>query len=199
MTDELLHTIAKYPNICRSIHLPAQSGNTRILDMMKRGYSREWYLERISAIRRIVPDCAITTDIIAGFCSETEAEHLDTLSLLREVKYDFAFMFKYSERPKTYAQRKYQDDVPEDVKSRRLQEIVDLQNQLSAESKMQDVGKVFEILVEGTSKKSKSRLFGRTSQNKIVVFPRENYEVGQYVNVKITECTSATLIGSAIA
>jgi len=198
MNDEVLHTMAKYPNICKCIHLPAQSGSTRILELMKRGYTREWYLSRIAAIQRIIPECTITTDIIAGFCSETEDDHQQTLGLMREVKYDFAFMFKYSERPKTYAQRKYPDDVPENVKSRRLQEIIDLMKELSAESKKLDVGKVLEVLAEGTSKKSKNQLFGRTSQNKIVVFPRENYQPGQYVNVLIDDCTSSTLKGKVI-
>jgi tRNA-2-methylthio-N6-dimethylallyladenosine synthase len=198
MTDEVLHTMVKYPNICKSIHLPAQSGSTRVLEMMKRGYTREWYLERIEAIKRIIPDCAISTDIIAGFCSETEEDHQQSLSLLHVVKYDFAFMFNYSERPNTYAQRKYKDDVPEEVKSRRLQEIINLQNQLSAESKKADVGKVFEVLIEGTSKKSKDQLFGRTSQNKVIVFPRENFSIGQYVSIRVEDCTSATLIGKAV-
>lgn len=198
MSDEVLHTMAKYHNICKSIHLPAQSGSTRMLEMMKRGYTREWYLDRIQSIKRIIPDCAISTDIIAGFCSETEEDHQQTLSLMKEVNYDFAFMFNYSERPNTYAQRKYKDDVPEAEKSRRLQEIINLQNALSAESKKQDLGKVFEVLAEGVSKKSKNQLFGRTSQNKVVVFPRENITVGQYVNVQIESCTSATLIGRVI-
>jgi tRNA-2-methylthio-N6-dimethylallyladenosine synthase len=198
MTDEVLHTMVKYPNICKSIHLPAQSGSTRVLEMMKRGYTREWYLERIESIKRIIPDCAISTDIIAGFCSETEEDHQQSLSLLHAVKYDFAFMFNYSERPNTYAQRKYKDDVPEEVKSRRLQEIINLQNLLSAESKKADVGKVFEVLIEGTSKKSKDQLFGRTSQNKVIVFPRENFSIGQYVSIRVEDCTSATLIGKAV-
>lgn len=198
MNDEVLNVMAKYPNICKCIHLPAQSGSSRILEMMKRGYSRDWYLGRIAAIRRIIPECTITTDIIAGFCSETEDDHQQTLSLLREVKYDFAFMFKYSERPNTFAQRKYPDDIPEKVKSRRLQEIIDLMKELSGESKKLDVGKILEVLAEGTSKKSKNQLFGRTSQNKIVVFPRENYQPGQYVNVLVDDCTSSTLKGKGV-
>jgi tRNA-2-methylthio-N6-dimethylallyladenosine synthase len=198
MSDEVLLTMARYPNICKCIHLPAQSGSTRILELMKRGYTREWYLGRIAAIKRIIPECTITTDIIAGFCTETEEDHQETLSLMREVNYDFAFMFKYSERPKTYAQRKYPDDIPEKVKSRRLQEIIDLMKTLSAESKTLDVGTVVEVLAEGTSKKSKSQLFGRTSQNKIVVFPRENYLPGQYVNVLIEDCSSSTLKGKVV-
>lgn len=198
MSDDVLYTMAKYPNICKSIHLPAQSGSTKVLEMMKRGYSREWYLDRIKAINRILPDCAISTDIITGFCSETEEDHQETLSLMKEAKYDFAFMFKYSERPKTLAQRKYTDDVPEKVKTRRLQEVIDLMRILSADSKKVDVGKVVEVLAEGTSKKSKNQLSGRTSQNKVVVFPRENYQPGDYVQVLIEEYTSSTLKGKAI-
>ncbi len=198
MNDEVLHTMAKYDNICKSIHLPAQSGSTRILELMKRGYTREWYLSRIEAIYSILPTCCVTTDIIAGFCSETEDDHQQTLSLIREAKYDFGFMFKYSERPKTYAHRKYPDDVPESIKSRRLQEIIDLMKVLSVESKKLDIGNVLEVLVEGTSKKSKHQLYGRTSQNKIVVFPRESYQIGDYVNVLINDCTSGTLKGKVI-
>jgi tRNA-2-methylthio-N6-dimethylallyladenosine synthase len=195
LNDEVLQVIAKYHNLCKCIHLPAQSGSTQVLKMMNRGYTREWYLDRINAIKRIIPDCAITTDIIAGFSTETEKDHQETLSLMKEVGYDFAFMFAYSERPKTYAQRKYTDDVPEEVKSKRLQEIIDLQKHLSANSKKMDLGKTFEVLVEGTSKKNKNELFGRTSQNKTVVFPAETNKIGDYVHIKITGCTSATLIG----
>lgn len=198
MTDEVLHTMVKYPNICKSIHLPAQSGSTRILEMMKRGYTRDWYLERINAIKRIIPDCAVSTDIIAGFCSETEEDHQLSLSLIETVKYDFAFMFNYSERPNTYAQRKYKDDVPEKVKGRRLQEIINHQNRLSVESKKKDINKVYEVLIEGFSKKSKNQLFGRTSQNKVIVFPKENFSIGQYVNILVEDCTSATLIGKVV-
>ena len=198
MSDEVLHTMVAYPNICKSIHLPAQSGSTRILELMKRGYTREWYLERINAIKRIIPEIAISTDIIAGFCGETEEDHQQTLSLLQDVVYDFAFMFNYSERPNTYAQRKYNDDVPEQVKSRRLQEIIDLQKRLSAESKIEDIGKTYEVLIEGISKKSKNQFVGRTSQNKVVVFPKENFSIGQYVNIVIEDCTSATLKGKVI-
>jgi len=198
MSDEVLFTMLKHPNICKSIHLPAQSGSTRILEMMKRGYTREWYLERIETIKRVIPDCAISTDIIAGFCSETEEDHQYTLSLLQIAKYDFAFMFKYSERPNTFAQRKYADDVPEKVKSKRLQQIIDFQRILSTESKKEDIGKVYEVLIEGTSKKSKDQLFGRTSQNKIIVFPKENFSIGQYVNIEVEDCTSATLIGKVV-
>jgi tRNA-2-methylthio-N6-dimethylallyladenosine synthase len=198
MTDEVLYTMAKYENICKTIHLPAQSGSTRILEMMKRGYTREWYLKRLEAIHRIIPDCAVTTDIIAGFCSETEEDHKETLSLMQLAKYDFAFMFKYSERPNTLAQRKFKDDVPEKIKSRRLQEIIDAQNQLSAESKKQDIGKIVIVLVEGVSKKSPDELVGRTSQNKVVVFPCKESLKGQYVKVKIIDCTPATLKGKMI-
>ncbi len=198
MTDEVLYTMAQYTNICKSIHLPIQSGSSKILALMKRGYTRDWYLNRIEAIRRIIPDCTITTDIIAGFCSETEEDHQQTISLIREVKYDFAFMFKYSERPKTYAQRKYKDDVPEEIKKRRLQEIIDLQHRISTESKKQDVGKIVEVLIEGNSKKSSNHLVGRTTQNKVVVFPRENCSKGQYVKVRIENYTSATLKGKII-
>lgn len=195
MSDDVLHTMAKYPNICKYIHLPVQSGNTRVLEMMNRTYDREWYLNRIDAIRRIVPDAAISTDIIAGFCSETEAEHQDTLSLMEEVKYEMAYMFFYSERPGTLAAKKYQDDVPEAIKKRRLQEIVDLQMKHSLLRNQQDVGKTFEVLVEGISHRSSENLFGRNSQNKVVVFPKGEVQIGQYVQVEITECTAATLKG----
>lgn len=198
MTDDVLYTIAKYDNICSYIHLPVQSGNTRILEMMNRGYTREWYLSRIDAIRRIVPDAGISMDIITGFCSETEEEHQDTLSLMEAVKYDFGYMFAYSERPKTLAERKYKDDVPEAVKSRRLAEIVDLQLKHSAFRTKQGVGKVHRVLVEGVSKKSKEQLFGRNSQSTVVVFPKENFKPGDYVNVLAESCTGATLIGKAV-
>ncbi len=198
MLDEVLYTIAKYDNICSYVHLPVQSGNSRILEMMNRGYTREWYLNRIAAIRKIIPDAGISMDIITGFCSETEEEHQDTLSLMEEVKYDFGYMFSYSERPKTLAERKYKDDVPAEVKSRRLQEIVDLQVKHSAFRTKQGVGKVHRVLVEGTSKKSKEELFGRNSQNTVVVFPKENYKKGDYVNVLVESCTGGTLIGKAI-
>lgn len=195
ISDELLHEIASLPNVCRHIHLPVQSGSTRVLSLMNRVYSRESYLERIEAIKRIIPDVSISTDIIAGFCSETEQDHRDTLSLMQEVKYDFAFMFKYSERPGTEAASKLKDDVPEEVKTRRLNEIIAMQNSLSAESKKNDIGKVFEVLTEGPSKKSDRELFGRNSQNKVVVFPGEGYRPGDYVRVKILRATPATLIG----
>ncbi len=198
MTDEVFHVMAKYPNICNYIHLPVQSGNSRILEMMNRGYTREWYQDRINSIRRIIPDCGLSTDIIAGFCSETDEEHKDTVSLMEWVGYDFAYMFKYSERPKTLAERKFKDDVPEEVKTTRLAEIVSLQQRLSHESNKRDVGKVFEVLVENTSKRSKDHLSGRNSQNKMVVFPKKNFKPGDYVQVKIVDCTPATLLGEAV-
>lgn len=198
MTDEVLHTMAKYDNICKYIHLPVQSGSTRILEKMKRGYTREWYMDRVKAIKRIVPDCGISTDIIAGFCTETEEEHQETLSMMKWAKYDFAYMFKYSERPNTYAERKFEDDVPEEVKTRRLQEIIEVQNKLSLESNKKDVGKTFEVLVEGFSKKSQERLFGRNTQNKVIVFDRKDHNVGDFVQVKVVDCTSATLLGEAV-
>ena len=198
ISDELLHTIAGNPNICRHIHLPVQSGSTNILKKMNRVYTRESYLERIAAIKRIIPDVSISTDIIAGFCGETEQDHMETLSLMEEVVYDFAFMFKYSERPGTDAADKLKDDVPEETKTRRLNEIIALQRELSGKSKKSDPGKVFEVLVEGTSKKSTDELYGRTSQNKVVVFPKMTYKPGDYVRVKILRYTSATLIGEPV-
>ena len=199
MSDRLLEVMASRPNICRCIHLPAQSGSTAMLEKMNRKYTREWYLDRIAAIRRYMPDCAITTDIIAGFCGETEADHEATLSLMREVGYEFAYMFKYSERPGTFAQRHMADDVPDEVKTARLSQIIELQNELSAASNRRDVGREFEILVEGVSKRSDAQLFGRTSQNKVVVLDRGVHRAGEYVTVRITGCTSATLTGEALA
>lgn len=198
LSDELLLVMAKYPNICKHIHLPVQSGSNRMLQLMNRRYTREWYLNRIQAIKNILPDCSISTDIIAGFCDETEEDHQQTLSLMEEVGYDFAFMFKYSERPGTKAQLELKDNVPDEVKTRRLNEIIELQSKLSEKSKQQDIGKTFEVLIEGVSKKSADELFGRTSQNKVVVFPKENYAPGQYVYVRIKDCTSATLIGEIV-
>jgi tRNA-2-methylthio-N6-dimethylallyladenosine synthase len=198
LSDELLHTIAANKNICKSIHLPAQSGSTRILGLMNRKYSRQDYLERINAIKRIIPEYAVSTDFITGFCTETEADHHETLTLMQEAAFDFAYMFKYSERPDTFAALNLKDDVADEVKSRRLTEIITLQNQLSEQSKKKDIGKVFEVLVEGISKKSNDQMFGRTSQNKVVVFPRENFKPGDYINVEIASCTSATLIGKAL-
>ena len=198
MSDEVLYTMAMYDNICNHVHLPAQSGSTEVLERMKRGYSREWYIDRIDAIKKILPDCAISTDIMTGFSGETEDNHKDTLSLMSYVNYDYAFMFKYSERPKTYAARHLKDDVPEDIKTRRLTEIIDLQGILSEKSKKEDLGKTFEVLVEGFSKKSNDELFGRNSQNKVVVFPKQDFKIGDYVFVEVSDCTPATLIGKAI-
>lgn len=198
MTDDVLYMMAKYENICNYIHLPVQSGNNRILEMMNRGYTREWYLDRIQAIRRIIPDCGISTDTISGFCSETEEEHKETLGLMNLVKYDFAYMFAYSERPKTLAERKFKDDVPEEIKKRRLQEIVDLQLQHSAIRTAEGVGKIHQVLIEGVSKKSKDQFYGRNSQNTTVVFPKGNFKPGDYARVLATSCTAATLIGEAV-
>lgn len=198
MSDRLLEVMAATPNICRAIHLPAQSGATSMLERMNRKYTREWYLGRVAVIRRLMPDCAITTDLIAGFSGETEEEHLQTLSLMREVGYDFAYMFKYSERPGTFAQKHLPDDVPDGVKSRRLQEIIALQNELGHASNLRDVGREFEVLVEGESRRDAKQLSGRTSQNKVVVFDRGTHRVGDYVRVRITGCTPATLFGEEI-
>lgn len=198
MQNDVLYMIAKYENICNYVHLPVQSGNSRILEMMNRGYTREWYLERIKAIKSIIPDCGISTDTISGFCSETEEEHQDTLSLMEIVGYEFAYMFKYSERPKTLAERKYKDDVPEEVKSRRLAEIVSLQQKLSHQSNLKDLNKVHRVLAENVSKRSKEHLSGRNSQNKVVIFPKENFKPGDYVDVLVTDCTPATLLGKAV-
>ena len=195
MTDEVLQVMAAYPNICRYIHLPVQSGNTQVLDRMNRGYSREEYLDRIAAIKKYMPDCAISTDIICGFCGETEEEHADTVSLMEQVGFDYAYMFNYSERPKTLAERKYKDDVPEATKTKRLQEVIALQTHLSLVSNQRDIGKTFEVLVEGTSKKSEDELYGRNSQNKVIVFPKEDFKRGDYVMVTVHDCTSATLMG----
>ena len=198
MTDDVLHAMAKYENLCNYIHLPVQSGNSDVLKRMNRGYSREWYLQRIEAIHKIIPDCAISTDVISGFCGETEAEHKDTLSLMDAVKYDFAYMFKYSERPKTLAERKFEDDIPDEVKSKRLSEIIDKQLKFSLASNQKRIGLVEKVLIEGESKRSNEHMCGRTSRNSMVVFPKGNGKKGQYVNVKITDCTSATLIGKEI-
>ncbi len=195
MSDETLRVIAEEPNICHHIHLPVQSGSNRILKLMNRKYTREWYLDRVQAIRRIVPDCAISTDIFVGYCSETEEDHRESLSLMREVGYDSAFMFKYSERPGTYASKHLPDDVPEEVKIRRLNEIIALQNELSAEANRKCIGKEYDILVEGISKRSRDELFGRTGQNKVVIVPRGDLRIGQTVTVVITEASSATLKG----
>jgi tRNA-2-methylthio-N6-dimethylallyladenosine synthase len=198
MTDDVLETMAKYPNICKYIHLPVQSGSTKILEKMNRGYTREWYIDRIDAIRKFMPDCAISTDIITGFCTETEEDHQDTLSLMDYVQYEYAYMFKYSERPKTLAERKYEDDVPDEVKQRRLLEVIDKQQAHSLLRNQDAVGKTFEVLIEGTSKRSEAHLFGRNSQNAVIIFPKGNLEKGQYAQVKVTECTAATLLGEVV-
>jgi tRNA-2-methylthio-N6-dimethylallyladenosine synthase len=198
MSDETLYTIAEEPNICHHIHLPVQSGSDRILKLMNRRYTREWYLQRVEAIRRIIPDCALTTDIFAGYCSETEEDHQLSLSLMEECAYDSAFMFKYSERPGTYASKHLADDVPEEVKIRRLNELIALQNNLSAQSNQRSIGQEYEILIEGVSKRSRDQLFGRTGQNKVVVIDRENWKIGDKVRVRITDSSSATLKGISI-
>ncbi len=200
ITDEVLHTMAAHENICKYIHLPVQSGSTRILQLMNRTYTREWYAAKVDRIREILPGCGISSDIIAGFCTEEERDHKDTLSIMEYSKYDMSYMFFYSERPGTLAQRRYKDDVPEDVKKRRLQEIVELQNKLSLESNRRDVGNIFQVLIEGESKRSADDWMGRSSQNKVIVFPKQGTELkkGDYVNVRITGCTQATLLGEAL-
>lgn len=194
ISDEVLYTMAAYPNICHHIHLPVQSGSNRILEKMRRRYTREWYLGRVARIRSIMPDCAITTDVIAGFCSETEEDHRDTLSLFGKVRFDAAYMFYYSERPGTLAARKYADDVDIETKTRRLEEIIALQNQLSLESNRRDIGKYFDVLVEGPSKKGQNQLCGRTGTNKMCVWEDSVHKAGDHVKVKVTDCTQATLI-----
>jgi len=198
ISDELLHTMAEHSNICKHIHLPAQSGSSRILKLMNRDYTREWYMDRVEAVKRIIPDCALSTDMIAGFCTETDEDHKESLSLMEWVGFDFAYMFRYSERPGTKAARKYKDDVPEEIKASRLNEMIALQNRLSARSKKNDIGRVHEVLIEGFSKRSDDNLAGRTSQNKVVVFPAAGHIKGEYVNVIIERSTSATLIGNII-
>jgi len=198
MTDAVLEVMAKYDNICNYIHLPVQSGSTEMLKRMNRGYSRAWYLERISAIRRIVPNCSISTDIICGFCDETEEEHADTLSLMREVGFDYAYMYKYSERPKTLAERRFEDNVTEEEKGRRLEEVIAIQQENSLIWNKKHVGTIQTVLVEGRSKKSEEQLSGRNDGNAMVVFPRGNHVKGEYVKVKIVDCTSATLIGELV-
>ena len=198
ISDRLLEVMARYENICKAIHLPAQSGSNEMLKKMNRKYTREWYLERIAAIRRYMPDCAITTDLISGFCGETLEDHEATLSLMREVGYASAFMFKYSERPGTFSARHFKDDIADDEKTRRLNEVIALQNQLSVESNEAEVGKIRQVLVEGESKRSAEQLCGRTSQNKMVVFDRGDHKAGDYVMVKITGCSSATLFGTEV-
>jgi tRNA-2-methylthio-N6-dimethylallyladenosine synthase len=200
ITDEVLHTMAKYENICNYIHLPVQSGNTRILQLMNRTYTREWYMAKVARIREIIPDCGISSDIIAGFCSETEEEHQDTLSIMDYSQYDMSYMFFYSERPGTLAAKRYKDDVPDEVKKRRLQEIVERQNRLSKESNQKDIGQTFKVLIEGNSKRSDADWMGRNSQNKVVVFPKEQYPLqkGDYVMVQVHDCTQATLLGTIV-
>jgi len=201
ITDDVLETMARYDNICKYIHLPVQSGNTRILSQMNRTYTREWYLNKVKRIREIMPDCGLSTDVISGFCSETEEEHQDTLSLMEQCRFDMAYMFSYSERPGTLAARRYKDDVPEEVKKRRLEEIIKLQNSHSRESYKNDIGKEFEVLIEADSKRSEHDWSGRNSQNKVVVFPKEHYgqKKGDYARVRIHDATSATLIGRIVS
>lgn len=200
ITDEVLHTMAKYENICKYIHLPVQSGSTRILQLMNRTYTREWYKAKVDRIREIMPDCGISSDIISGFCTEEEADHKDTLDVMEYSRYDMSYMFFYSERPGTLAERRYKDDVPLDSKKRRLQEIVNVQGKLSYASNKMDIGKTFAVLIEGNSKRSDKDWMGRSSQNKVIVFPKENYQLkkGDYVTVKVNDCTQATLLGQII-
>jgi len=197
ITDDVLHTIAKYENICKYIHLPVQSGSTRVLQLMNRTYTKEWYLAKVERIREIIPDCGISSDVIAGFCTEAEEDHLETLHVMQYCKYDMSYMFIYSERPGTLAQRRYSDDIPEEIKKRRLIEIVGLQNRLSFESNQKDIGKTFKVLIEGDSKKSAGDWMGRNTQNKVVVFPKgnSNFKKGDYVMVKVMDSTQATLLG----
>jgi tRNA-2-methylthio-N6-dimethylallyladenosine synthase len=195
ISDELIEVIARYNNVCKHIHLPVQAGSNAVLERMNRKYTREYYLERVKKIRTLIPNCGLTTDVFCGFSGETEQDFLQTLELLREVEFDSAFMFKYSERPGTYAAKKLPDDVPEDIKIKRLTEIIDLQNKISQKRNQAEVGKTFEVLVEGYSKKSDKDMFGRTSQNKVVVFPNNGTKIGNLVKVKIVSASSATLIG----
>ena len=198
MTDAVLHVMARYENVCKYVHLPVQSGSTRMLDKMNRGYTREQYIERINSIRKIIPECGISTDVISGFCTETEEDHLETISLMEWVKYDFAYMFTYSERPGTLAARNYSDDVLEPVKKKRLAEILVQQQLHSASRTKNGLGKVHRVLIEGLSKKSADFYYGRNSQNTVVVFPKEQYQIGSYVNVLAESCTLATLIGKVV-
>jgi tRNA-2-methylthio-N6-dimethylallyladenosine synthase len=197
ITDDVLHTMAKHENICKYIHLPVQSGSSRILQLMNRTYTREWYMAKVKKIKEIIPDCGISSDVIAGFCTETEEDHQDTLDIMEYSKYDMSYMFFYSERPGTLAQKRYKDDIPLEVKKRRLQEIVEVQNRLSLESNKKDIGKTFKVLIEGNSKKNENEWKGRNTQNKVIVFSKENHELkkGDYVTVKVTDCTQATLLG----
>ncbi|MFM8913162.1 MAG: radical SAM protein, partial [Flammeovirgaceae bacterium] len=199
ITDDVLYTMAKYENICKYIHLPVQSGNSRVLELMNRGYSRDWYLQRVEKIREILGnDCGISSDMIAGFCTETEEEHKETVSLMDAVQYDFSYMFFYSERPGTLAAKKYADDIPLEVKKKRLEEIIQKQSELSLKRNQMDVGKVHKVLIEGTSRRSDEQLQGRNSANKVVIFPRGNKSKGEYVNVLVEGCTGATLMGQVI-
>ena len=198
ISDEVIYTMAMYDNICKHIHLPVQSGSDAMLEKMRRKYTRAWYLERVAKIRSVIPDCGLTTDVIAGFCGETEQDHRDTLSLMEEVCFDGAFMFQYSERPGTLAARKYPDDVPDDVKTARLNEIIALQNRVSLKSNEKEVGKRHEVLIEGVSKRNPDELFGRARNNKVCVFPSGGHRIGEYVTVEVTSCTSATLISRLI-
>jgi tRNA-2-methylthio-N6-dimethylallyladenosine synthase len=200
ITDDVLHTMVKYDNICNYIHLPVQSGSSRILQLMNRTYTREWYTGKVEKIRELIPDCGISSDIITGFCTETEEDHQDTIHMMESSRYDFSYMFFYSERPGTLAERRYHDDVPLDIKKKRLQDIVEVQNRLSLESNKKDVGKIFKVLIEGDSKKNETEWKGRNSQNKVIVFPKENFGLkkGDYVHVKVTDCTQATLLGQII-
>jgi len=198
MGDDVLEIMAKYENICNYVHLPVQSGSSRVLEMMNRGYTREWYMDRINAIKRFMPDAGISTDTISGFCGETEEDHKETMSLMEWSGFDFSYMFKYSERPKTLAERKFKDDVDEATKSRRLAEIIEVQKQLSHKSNIRDLGKEFKVLIEGVSKKSTDFLYGRNSQNKVIVFPKRDLKKGDYAIIKVTNCTSATLLGEAV-
>ena len=199
LSDRLLQVMAAHDNICKCIHLPVQSGSDRMLKLMNRHYNSAWYLDRIAAIRRYMPDCSITTDVIAGFCTETEEDHRMTLDIFRQVRYDYAYMFKFSMRPDTYAAKHLQDDVPDAEKTRRLEEIIALQGQIALENNRKEIGKTFEVLVEGESHRSKEQLFGRNSQNKVIVFDRHDIQPGQYVQVKVTDCTAATLKGEVVA
>ena len=193
ISDELLETIARYDNICKYIHLPVQSGSNEVLKRMNRVYTREYYLERVRKIKELMPECAISTDIIAGFCGETEEDHQQTLSIMREVGYEYAYMFKYSERGGTMSAKRFKDDIPDEVKTRRLEEIIALQGELSLISNKRDIGKTFQVLIEGASKRSADQLYGRNSQNKVIIFPKENHKIGEYIDVTVQDCTAATL------
>jgi tRNA-2-methylthio-N6-dimethylallyladenosine synthase len=198
ITDDVLFVMKQYDNICNYIHLPVQSGSSRVLQMMNRTYSREWYLAKVDRIREILPDCGLSTDMITGFCTETEEDHQQSLSLFEYCKYDLAYLYFYSERPGTLAARRFKDDVPLDIKKRRLQELVDLYRNHSLISMQKDVGKIFRVLVEGVSKKNDNELYGRNEQNKVIVFPKENITKGEYVNVKVNNCTAGTLLGIVV-